>query len=71
MIAGFEFEKELNILHVLFNSGRMYSYVGVSEEEYLALSEASSKGRYMRSIIIPQFPALSRGRPKSWVMRSH
>jgi len=44
VIAGFDYEPESEELTVVFRSGRVYVYRQVSEEVFLALKAAPSKG---------------------------
>ncbi len=52
MISAVGYDKESQTLHVMFNSGKLYSYFEVPPEIYEELMEADSKGRYMRSCVI-------------------
>ena len=52
--VGYDLEKEE--LEVIFNSGKIYRYEGVSSKAYEGLLAAGSKGRYMRSNIIDMYP---------------
>jgi hypothetical protein len=56
MIQAVGYDADTQILEVVFNSGRTYHYDGVPEEVYEGLLAAESKGRYMRSAIIGEYP---------------
>jgi hypothetical protein len=55
MIHAVGYDPEEEQLEVVFNSGKVYCYQGVSEATYEALLEADSKGRYMRGCIIDRY----------------
>jgi hypothetical protein len=57
-IAGIGWEErgDAGVLEVEFRSGHIYSYDGVSEQEYRTLLGASSIGKLLRSNIIGRYP---------------
>jgi hypothetical protein len=52
MIASVGYDPETKVLEVEFNSGMVYAYYDVPQEEYDGLMAASSKGSYMNGNII-------------------
>lgn len=52
MIAAFKYDEESQELQVLFNKTGRYTYFDVPADVVEGLREASSKGSYMRSMII-------------------
>lgn len=52
MISAFKYYPETEILEVMFNRSGVYEYVGVPSDVVDGLRNSSSKGRYMRSMII-------------------
>jgi hypothetical protein len=52
MISAVGYDQESQTLHVVFNSGTLYSYFEVPPEIYAELMEADSKGSYMRNCVI-------------------
>ncbi len=47
---------ECGTLRILFNSGWMYDYMGVPEDVYVNLLNASSKGSYHAEYIKNSYP---------------
>ncbi|MDM8520938.1 KTSC domain-containing protein [Anaerolineales bacterium HSG6] len=56
MISGFGYDESKQILEVEFNTGGTYRYLNVPKSVVDGLEEADSKGRYMHSHIIDQYP---------------
>ena len=52
MIASVGYDAQKKTLEVEFNSGKVYQYEDVPEEEYAGLMESDSKGRYMLGCVI-------------------
>jgi hypothetical protein len=55
MISAFRYDPEEETLEVLFNRTGRYTYYDVSADVVEGLREASSKGSYMRSMIIDMY----------------
>jgi hypothetical protein len=70
MLKAVGYNPATQTLRAVFNGGRTYDYFEVSRKVYDRLLEDHSKGRYMRSIIINQYPyqevkkRMKRNRPK-------
>lgn len=56
MIHAVGYDSKTRVLEVVFNSGRTYCYEGVPPKVYKELMAAESKGRYMRDVIIDEYP---------------
>lgn len=56
MIQAFGYDANSETLLVIFNSGKTYQYFGVPQDIYEGLLLDSSKGSYMRTFIIDQYP---------------
>ncbi len=54
-ISRVAYDEERRELYVLFHGGKAYTYYGVPLEDYLALSEAESKGRFVNEVIKPRY----------------
>ena len=52
MISAFKYDESTQILEVIFHRTGLYRYFDVPVEDVKGLREASSKGSYMRSMII-------------------
>jgi hypothetical protein len=55
MISAFRYDPEEQTLEVLFNRTGRYTYYDVPADVVEGLREASSKGSYMRSMIIDMY----------------
>ena len=55
MISSVGYDTKKEELEVEFNSGQVYTYHEVPQEEYDGLMEADYKGRYMRDCIIDMY----------------
>lgn len=47
---------ENNVLEIAFNSGGIWQYIGVSNQLYLRMMSASSKGSFFHDYIKDKFP---------------
>ena len=56
MISAYGYDAKKQVLAVAFNRSGVYRYQGVPRDVFEGLHEASSKGRYMRSMIIDYYP---------------
>lgn len=56
MIQAVGYDETLQTLRVVFNNGRVYEYLQVPPAVYTELMKADSKGRYLHSLIIDQYP---------------
>jgi hypothetical protein len=56
MIQAFGYDAETETLLVIFNSGKAYEYFKVPQDISEGLVLDNSKGSYMRSLIIDQYP---------------
>jgi len=54
-ICAVGYDADSQELKVVFNSGSVYHYVKVSEQDYLDLMAAESKGRFMNKRIIQNY----------------
>ncbi len=52
MISAFKYDESTQILEVIFHRTGLYRYFDVQADVVVGLREASSKGSYMRSMII-------------------
>lgn len=55
MIAAAEYDDSTSTLAITFNNGRTYSYENVPVDEYAALVDAPSAGRYFIDNIRDQY----------------
>jgi hypothetical protein len=55
MISAFRYDPETETLEVLFNRTGRYTYHDVPADVVQGLRDASSKGSYMRSMIIDMY----------------
>lgn len=55
MISAIGYDDSTSTLEVTFNNGRTYSYQDVPVDEYVALGDASSVGRYFLDNIRDQY----------------
>jgi hypothetical protein len=63
MISAFGYDEAEEILEVVFHSTGVYRYFEVPVDVFEGLRDASSKGSYMRDVIIDMYPwEKSRGR---------
>lgn len=56
MLKAVGYNPVTQTLRAVFNGGRTYDYFEVSRKVYEQLLDNRSKGRYMRSLIINQYP---------------
>lgn len=56
MMSAAGYDPETRELRVAFKCVRIYTYTGVSQEEFNALMAADSKGRHMQSHVIGRYP---------------
>ena len=56
MVAAVGYDRDLQALVVLYNSGRAYQYLQVPPEVFQGLQEAQSKGRYLLDHVIDHYP---------------
>lgn len=56
MLKAVGYNPATQTLRAVFNGGRTYDYFEVSRKVYDRLLDDGSKGGYMRSIIINQYP---------------
>jgi hypothetical protein len=56
MVAAAGYDANLQVLIVLFNSGRAYQYLEVPQDVYEGFLAASSKGRYLLDHVIDHYP---------------
>ncbi len=56
-IRAIGYDPGTQVLKVEFKKGPIYSYSGVTEGVYQALKDASSKGKFLRSDIVGNFPS--------------
>lgn len=57
MIQAIGYDPETRTLEVIFNNDAKYRYHDVPQEQYEALMNAESKGRYMHGNIIDKYNA--------------
>ena len=50
-LVGVDYDPATRELRVTFQSGRTYTYEGVTEDEYAGLLGAGSAGRYFNDVI--------------------
>lgn len=50
-LAEIGYSAETHTLEILFHSGHIYQYSGVTESEFAALMNSASKGRYFDQFI--------------------
>ncbi|GAB4454705.1 MAG: hypothetical protein Kow00120_24440 [Anaerolineae bacterium] len=55
MISAFRYDAAEEVLEVIFNSGGVYQYYGVTPDVYEGLCDAESKGSFMREFIIDMY----------------
>jgi hypothetical protein len=55
-IGAIGYEAETQILEIEFINGRVYQYSGVSIDEYEAMMNADSKGKYFNANIKNRYP---------------
>ena len=51
-----EYQEDSSTLKVTFQTGAVYDYYDVPESVYIGLRQARSKGRYLNTQIVGQFP---------------
>ena len=56
MLKAVGYNPATQTLRAVFNGGRTYDYFEVSRKVYEQLLDDNSKGSYMRSMIIHQYP---------------
>jgi hypothetical protein len=56
MIYAFGYDEEQQVLEVVFKRNGVYRYRDVPKKVYEELLNASSKGSYMRDLIIDMYP---------------
>jgi hypothetical protein len=56
MLSAVGYDPATKTLRAVFNSGKTYNYFKVPQEVYDQLMDDDSKGGYMRSLIIDQYP---------------
>lgn len=56
MIYAAGYDAPAQELEIVFNSGRIFRYTGVSREVFEGLLAAESKGQYMLSDVIDVYP---------------
>ncbi len=56
MLYAVGYDEEAQILEVVFRTGGIYRYFQISRELYEGLITAESKGQYMRTHVIGQYP---------------
>ncbi|WP_217630860.1 KTSC domain-containing protein [Modestobacter sp. DSM 44400] len=55
-IVSVGYDPEASVLEVEFQGNRVYQYLDVPPEEFDALMEADSKGRFVNGVIKPAHP---------------
>lgn len=68
-IHAIGYDPDLQVLEVIFNSGRIYQFTDVPREEYDALRRAESKGRYFSENIRDDYPYWSFHVTREWRKR--
>ncbi len=63
-IHAIGYDGENGILEIIFNTGRIYQFIHVPPEQYRALRDAESKGRYFNENIRDTFPFWSLHSPR-------
>ena len=56
MIYAFGYDEQQQVLEVVFKRNGVYRYRNVPKEVYEQLLNSSSKGSYMRDLIIDMYP---------------
>jgi len=56
MIYAFGYDKQQQVLEVVFKRNGVYRYRNVPNEVYQQLLKSDSKGSYMRDLIIDMYP---------------
>jgi TFIIF-interacting CTD phosphatase-like protein len=56
MIYAFGYDEEQQVLEVVFKRNGVYRYRDVPKKVYEGLLKASSKGSYMRDLVIDMYP---------------
>lgn len=64
------YDRETEILEVIFNTGRIYQYTHVPPEVFQALRDSPSPGRYFTENIRDSFPYWSFHSPRTRSTRS-
>ena len=64
MISAFGYDEAEGVLEVAFHRSGVYRYHGVPLHVFEGLRDASSKGSYMRAMIIDQYPTGKSRRPR-------
>lgn len=57
MLAAFDYDAEMRVLHVRFRNGALAAYQGVPADVARGLSEAPSAGRYFHQNVKDRFVA--------------
>ena len=63
-IHAIGYDAELQLLEVIFNTGRIYQYTGVPREQYEALQNAESMGTLFNERIRDRYPYWSLHLPR-------
>ena len=66
MISAFAYDEEKQILEVAFNRTGVYTYYDVPPDVVAGLHRASSKGSYMRNMIIGMYHDEKRSSRRAW-----
>ncbi len=68
-IHAIGYDPDLHVLEVIFNTGRIYQFTDVPPEQFEALRQAESKGRYFSEHIRDTYPYWSFHVPGAWRRR--
>jgi hypothetical protein len=56
MLKAVGYDGERKLLEIVFRDGESVQYFGVPKRSYTSLMSASSKGRYVRDVVLNQYP---------------
>lgn len=59
MIASYDYDAPMGVLHLRFHSGRIVSYSGVEPQTAAEFSSAPSKGKFFHNKIRDQYQAIA------------
>lgn len=55
VIRSYRYDRQKRDLHIVFQTGRVYTYLQVPEEIYAGMCEAITKGQYFNQFIRDKF----------------
>jgi hypothetical protein len=63
VIRSFNYDRDSRKLHIVFQSGRRYTYEGVPAETYVAMKSSISKGEFFNAHIRDNFSFVRESAP--------